>query len=109
MSFFDEFTQKAKAVAATAQEKAREAADSAKISAAILSEKRELDRNYRTIGQWYVGENEEAAMEAEEITGTVCPVCGKISSSNFCPNCGAPLEKKEEPAPAEAEEAPKGE
>ena len=42
MSFFDEFTQKAKAVAATAQEKAREAADSAKISAAILSEKREL-------------------------------------------------------------------
>ncbi|MCI8419558.1 MAG: zinc ribbon domain-containing protein [Oscillospiraceae bacterium] len=142
MSFFDEFTQKAKAVAATAQEKAREAADSAKISAAILSEKRELDRNYRTIGQWYVGEhaevpeaiadvveavreslerieqlqasreraeNEEAAMEAEEITGTVCPVCGKISSSNFCPNCGAPLEKKEEPAPAEAEDAPKGE
>lgn len=139
MSFFDELTQKARVVAATASEKAREAADSAKISAAILTEKRELDRNYRAIGQWYVGgheevpeaiadvvaavrasvkrieelqasrekaENEEAAMEAEEIAGAVCPVCGKISASKFCPHCGAPLEKKDA-GTEEPQEAPK--
>ena len=122
MSFFDELTQKAKVVAATASEKAREAADSAKISAAIIAEKRELDKNYRAIGQWYacehteevpeaiadvvaavrasqekiaelqarreVAESEEAAAQAE---GKVCPVCGKISDSKFCPHCGAPM------------------
>lgn len=144
MSFFDELTQKARVVAATASEKAREAADSAKISAAILTEKRELDRNYRAIGQWYVSEyqevpeaiadvvaavkasqekieqlqasreraeNEEAAMEAEEIAGVVCPVCGKISDSKFCPHCGAPLEKKAEEAeqPAAGETPQDGE
>ena len=40
-----------------------------------------------------------------------CRNCGKEmrDDARFCPNCGAPLEKKEEPAPAEAEDAPKGE
>ena len=127
MSFFDDLTQKAKSVAMTATEKAKEAADSAKISAAIIAEKRELDKNYRAIGQWFVGEhgedapdgiadvvaavkasqekiaqlqasresaeNAEAACEAAEPAGTVCPVCGKISDSKFCPHCGAPMEE----------------
>lgn len=57
MSFFDEFTQKARDVAGTAAEKAREVAGSAKISAAILSEKRELNKRYREIGQWYASEH----------------------------------------------------
>lgn len=122
MSFFDDLTKKAKAVANTATEKAKEAADSAKISAAIIAEKRELDKNYRAIGQWYVCEHTEdipeaiadvvAAVkasqekiaqlqasretaEAEEAAaepdGSVCPVCGKISDSKFCPHCGAPM------------------
>jgi hypothetical protein len=122
MSFFDDLTQKAKDVASTASEKAREAADSAKISAAIVAEKRELDKNYRAVGQWYVSEHALTAEEAiadvvaacqasqekiaqlqasretaeadeaaEEPQGTVCPVCGKISDSKFCPHCGAPM------------------
>lgn len=118
MSFFDDLTKKAKVVAATASEKAKEAADSAKISAAIMAEKRELDKNYRAIGQWYVCEHEDvpdaiadivAAIKASqekiaqlqasrerdeeevEIDGKVCPVCGKISDSKFCPHCGAPM------------------
>ena len=33
-------------------------------------------------------ESEEAAAQAE---GKVCPVCGKISDSKFCPHCGAPM------------------
>ena len=56
MSFFDELTQKAKTVAGNVSEKAKEVADSAKISAAILAEKRELDKRYREIGQWYANE-----------------------------------------------------
>ena len=56
MSFFDDLTKKAKVVASAASEKAKEAADTAKISAAIVAEKRELDKNYRAIGQWYVCE-----------------------------------------------------
>lgn len=56
MSYFEEAKQKAREVAAVAAEKARAAADSAKISAAIIAEKRELDKNYRAIGQWYACE-----------------------------------------------------
>lgn len=56
MSYFEEAKQKAKEVAAAARGKARAAADSAKISAAIISEKRELDKAYRAIGQWYACE-----------------------------------------------------
>ena len=132
MSFFDDLTKKAKAVAVTASEKAKEAADTAKISAAIIAEKREMDKNYRAIGQWYVCEHDEdipaavadlvasvkasqeriAQLEASKekpaeivfeidedddtdeedaIAGTVCPVCGKIGTTKFCPHCGAPM------------------
>ncbi len=128
MSFFDDLTQKAKAVAATASEKAKDAAESARISAAIIAEKRELDKSYRAIGQWYISEhgNDEipdaiadlvnavndslekiADLQAskerieetisaedayeDETEGRVCPICGKISESKFCPHCGAPM------------------
>ena len=56
MSYFEEMTQRAKAAVSTAAGKAREVADSAKISAAIMAEKRELDKRYREIGQWYANE-----------------------------------------------------
>ena len=119
MSFFDDLTRKAKDVANVATVKAREAADSAKISADIIKEKRELDKNYRAIGQWFVCEYadnvpdavadlvsavQSSLLKIEELqasrtavendlqeTGTVCPVCGKIGSSKFCPHCGAPM------------------
>ena len=64
MSFFDDLTQKAKAVATTAGEMAKDAADSAKISAAILAEKREMDKNYRAIGQWFVCEHGDEVPDA---------------------------------------------
>ena len=37
-------------------------------------------------------EEAESAEAAAPEEGKVCPVCGKISASNFCPQCGAPLE-----------------
>ena len=119
MSFFDDLTKKAKDVANVATVKAREAADSAKISADIIKERRELDKNYRAIGQWFVCEYADNVPEAiadlvaavntslariEELQasraavegegheeGTACPVCGKLSASKFCPPCGAPM------------------
>ena len=117
MSFFDDLTRKAKDVANVATVKAREAADSAKISADIIKEKRELDKNYRAIGQWFVCEYADnvpeavadlvsavqtslqkidelqasrTATETEEV-GSACPVCGKMGTSKFCPHCGAPM------------------
>ena len=56
MSYFEEAKLKAKEVADVVAEKAHAAATSAKISAAIIAEKRELDKNYRAIGQWYACE-----------------------------------------------------
>ena len=76
MSFFDELTQKAKVVAATASEKAREAADSAKISASIIAEKRELDKNYRAIGQWYACEHLEG-----EVPDAIVDVIAAVKAS----------------------------
>lgn len=114
MAFFDEFSQKARVLASAATEKAKEAADSAKISAAILSEQRELDRNYRAIGEWFVSEFEGEVPDAvaDLVTavnnsrqriaqlqesrqrtegGRECPLCGAVSSGKFCPQCGAPM------------------
>ena len=57
MAFFDELTKKAKDVAAVAADKAKDAADKAKdaaevakINVAIAGEQKEIDKNYRTIG-----------------------------------------------------------
>ena len=127
MSYFEEVGQKTRAAMSNAAGKARKAADSAKISAAIIAEKRELDKSYRALGQWYAcehlesdavpeaaadvmaairasqekiadlqakreaAESAEAAEEEPAAEGTVCPVCGKISDSKFCPHCGAPI------------------
>ena len=78
MSYFEEMTQKAKAAVSTAAEKAREVADSAKISAAIIAEKRELDKSYRALGQWYACEY--GAGEVPEQMGL--PVNQLICASN---------------------------
>lgn len=64
MSYFEEMTQRAKAAVSTAAGKAREVADSAKISAAIIAEKRELDKSYRALGQWYACEHQEGEVPA---------------------------------------------
>lgn len=55
---FDELAKKAKDVAAVAADKAKDAAELAKINVAIAGEQKEIDKNYRTIGEWYVSEYE---------------------------------------------------
>jgi len=119
MAFFEDFTKKAKDVAMVAADKAKDAAELTKISVAIAGEQREIDKNYRTIGEWFVNEYEgeipEAIRELVEavIAGKAkiaeleaskgnknesapagektCPVCGAKADSKFCPQCGAPM------------------
>ena len=144
MPNFDELTEKAqvyaevaiekmKDIAGVAAEKARSASEAAKLKVAILAEKREIDKNYRAIGEWFVSEfegdipdavqdvvaavnaskariaeleacrdkkEEACAAEPVEPELKVCPVCGASSNSNFCPDCGTPL-NAEEPAAEE--------
>ena len=58
MAFFDELTKKARDVANLAADKAKDAAELTKISVAIAGEQKEIDKNYRTIGEWFVNEYE---------------------------------------------------
>ena len=69
MAFFEELTRKAKDVAAVAADKAkdvatvaadkaRETTEKTKISVAIAGEQREIEKNYRMIGEWFINEYE---------------------------------------------------
>ena len=48
--------EKAKDLAGTATEMAEAAIDTAKMNMEILSEQREIEKNYRAIGEWFVSE-----------------------------------------------------
>lgn len=48
--------EKAKDLAGTATEMAKAAIDTAKMNMEILSEQREIEENYRAIGEWFVSE-----------------------------------------------------
>ena len=112
MSFFENFTEKAKLYANIAAEKAKDvaevAADKAKdvketaqLTMAIKTEQREMDKNYRAIGQWFVSEY------SGEIPDAVKDVVAAIETSRAkIAEMEATLEAKsavaEEEAPAEA-------
>ena len=121
MAFFEDLTKKAKSVAAVAADKAKDAAELTKISVAIAGEQREMDKTYRTIGEWFVNEYEgeipdavralvdaisaskakiaelEASKPAKDVAADdfvsekICPICGAAADSKFCPQCGAPM------------------
>ena len=108
MAFFEDLTKKAKSVAAVAADKAKDAAELTKISVAIAGEQREMDKTYRTIGEWFVNEYEgEIPEEIREIVEAVAASKAKIAeleaskprkeetpvqaeaSVKICPVCGA--------------------
>ena len=121
MAFFDELTKKAKDVAAVAADKAKDAADKAKdaaevakINVAIAGEQKEIDKNYRTIGEWFVSEYEGEIPDAvRELVDAVAASKEKIaeleaskpgkdepadeepkSALKTCPICGAQSDSK---------------
>ena len=109
MAFLDEFGKKAQAyagvavdkakdLAEAAGEKAKAAAESAKISVAIMMEQRELDKNYKAIGEWFVAEY------AQEIPDAVKDVVEAVNASKSrIAELEASKPQKDEPA---AEEKP---
>lgn len=124
MAFFEDLSKKAKDVAfvaserakdvaSVASEKAKDATNLAKINMAIAGEEREIEKNYRTIGEWFVteysGEIPEAVkslVEAvsaskEKIAELEASKPGKAeeaeepqSAMKACPICGAESDSK---------------
>ena len=114
MAFFDELTKKAKDVAAVAADKAKDAAELTKLSVAIAGEQREIDKNYRISGEWFVNEYEGeiadavrdmveavnaskakiAEMEAAKEATKDEPVVEVVTAEKTCPICGAKADSK---------------
>ena len=99
---FDELTRKAKDVANKAADRTKDAAELVKLNVAISGEQKEIDKNYRAIGEWFVSEYEgeipDAVREAVEAINAGKARIAELEASK-------PV--KEEPA-AEPEEAPVG-
>ena len=124
MAFFDELGKKAQAyagvavdkakdLAGAASEKAKTAAESAKINMSIMMEQRELDKNYKAIGEWFVAEYGEnipesvkdvveavnasklkiAELEASKPQKEECPE-EEEPAEHVCPVCGVASEGK---------------
>ena len=129
MAFFEELSRKAKDVAAVAADKAkdvatvaadkgREVTEKTKLSVAIAGEQREIEKNCRLIGEWFINEYEgelpegvrelaeaidaakariaeleekKAALKTEtvESEGTVVETPAKV-----CPVCGEPSDSR---------------
>ncbi len=99
---FDELTRKAKDVANKAADRTKDAAELVKLNMAIAGEQKEIDKNYRAIGEWFVSEYEgeipDAVREAVEAVNAGKAKIAELEASK-------PV--KEEPA-AEAAEEPAG-
>ena len=118
--YADVAVDKAKDLAEVAADKAKNATDTAKLNMAILTEQRELEKNYRAIGEWfiseYTGEIPDAVkdvvaavnaskariaeMEAEKASKSAAPANEQTKedenavSVKVCPVCGAASEDK---------------
>ena len=127
MAFFEELTRKAKDVAAVAADKAkdvatvaadkaRETTEKTKISVAITGEQREIEKNYRMIGEWFINEYEGELPEGvQELADAVAASKARIAeleeqknavkaesaeeaeaepAAKACPVCGAESDSK---------------
>ena len=124
MSFFENFTEKAKlyaniaadkatSLAEAAADKAKDVKETAQLNMAIKAEQREMDKNYRAIGQWFVSEYQgeipdavkdvvaaieaskakveemEAALAAKSVVDdVVVEEDGQTPELKVCPVCG---------------------
>ena len=116
MAFFDDLTKMAKDVATVAADKTKDAAEQVKLSVAIAGEQKEIDKNYRTIGEWFVNEYEGEIPDAvRELVDAVTASKAKIAEleeqknaikvehsevsaaepgMKICPVCGAESDSK---------------
>ena len=98
----DELTRKAKDMANLAADKTKDVAELVKINVAIAGEQKEIEKNYRIIGEWFVSEYEGEIPDAVRAT-----VEAVNASKAKIAELEASKPVKEEAAPVE-EEAPAG-
>lgn len=110
---FDELSKKTKDVAAVAADRAKDAVEIVKVNVAIAGEQREMDKNYRTIGEWFVSEYEGEIPDAvQDLVEAVNASKAKIAEleaskpvweeraadvpegEKACPICGAVSDSK---------------
>lgn len=102
LEFLNDLGEKAQAVASVAADKAKDAVELAKINMAIAGEQREMDKNYRTIGEWYVSEySGEVPAAVKDLVDTVLASKAKIAELE------ASKPVREEPAAEKAQTAEK--
>lgn len=104
MAFFDDLTKMAKDVATVAADKTKDAAEQVKLSVAIAGEQKEIDKNYRTIGEWFVNEYEGEIPDAvRELVDAVTASKAKIAELEACKSAkddAAEPVSGEKPAPS---------
>ena len=110
LDFLNSLSEKAKEVAYTAGEKAKAAAETAKINVQIMNEQRNLDKSYRAVGEWFVAEYQgEIPAEIQDLVDAIEAAKARIAelqaqpeeeieveiiveeepAKKFCVNCGA--------------------
>lgn len=87
---------KAKDLAEVAADKAQTLSESAKVSVAIMNEQRELEKNYRAIGEWFVSEYQGEYPDAVKDV-----VAAVVASRERIAELEASKPQKEEPVAAE--------
>ena len=111
----DELTRKAKDVANKAADRTKDAAELVKLNMAIAGEQKEIDKNYRAIGEWFVSEYEgeipDAVRETVEAVNASKAKIAELEASKpvkeesaeegggtpagkKCPICGAESDSK---------------
>ena len=118
MAFFDELTKKAQLVAGaaaekakdlaeTATEKAKAATDAAKMNMEILSEQREIEKNDRAIGEWFVSEFQGELPDAvKDVVAAVNASKEKIAQLEAASARGKPRTRSPRRSPATPRPAP---
>ena len=112
LEFLNNLSEKAKSVAVTAGEKAREVAEIAKNNVQIATEQRSIEKNYRAIGEWFVSEYQgELPAEVQDLVAAINASKARIAelqaqpeeeveveiiveeepAKKYCAGCGAEL------------------
>ena len=89
---------KAKDLAEVAADKAQTLSDTAKTNMAIMNEQRELEKNYRAIGEWFVAEHQSDVPDAVKDV-----VAAVNASKERIAQLEASKPRKDEPAVDESE------
>ena len=80
LEFLNNLSEKAKEVAATASEKAKEVAATAKTNVQIATEQRNIEKNYRAVGEWFVSEYQgEIPAEVQDLVDAINAAKARIA------------------------------